>query len=336
MLAARAGHGRVCDGHGDLLASDVFLLDDGPRVLDCIEFDPRLRHVDVIADVAFLAMDLERLGASAAAATFLRLYEESAGDVFPPTLLHHYCAERAVVRAEVGCIRAAQAGGDGAGGGGGAGAVRDLLDLALGHLEEGRVVLAVVSGQPGTGKSSVAAAVGDRLRWPVLRSDEVRVELTGGAGRAPRAPFATAAYTPEMHARTYGTLLERAAVALGLGQPVVLDATFSDPRWRRAVEDMARATVSDLVVMECRADLDTTVPRLRARAMLGEDVSGADETVALAMAGGARPWSGAVPLDTTGASPTRAVEEALAVLRPPDRTARRRGVPEPAGRPGGA
>jgi len=61
----------VRDGHGDLLAEDIFLLDDGLRVLDCIEFNDRLRHGDVLADVAFLAMDLERLGEPALAARFL-------------------------------------------------------------------------------------------------------------------------------------------------------------------------------------------------------------------------------------------------------------------------
>ncbi len=39
------------------------LLPDGPRVLDCLEFDDRLRYVDGLDDAAFLAMDLERLGA---------------------------------------------------------------------------------------------------------------------------------------------------------------------------------------------------------------------------------------------------------------------------------
>jgi aminoglycoside phosphotransferase family enzyme len=58
----------VRDGHGDLLADDIFLLDDGARILDCLEFDPRLRYGDVLADVAFLAMDLERLGAGVPAA----------------------------------------------------------------------------------------------------------------------------------------------------------------------------------------------------------------------------------------------------------------------------
>ena len=62
LLADRIARGRIVDGHGDLLADDIFCLDDGPRILDCLEFDDRLRWGDVLLDVGFLAMDLERLG----------------------------------------------------------------------------------------------------------------------------------------------------------------------------------------------------------------------------------------------------------------------------------
>jgi len=313
LLDDRAAHGRVCDGHGDLLAGDVFLLDDGPRLLDCIEFDPHLRHTDVIADVAFLAMDLERLGAPAAAATFVHLYQEASGDVFPPTLVHHHCAERAVVRAEVACL----AGASGARGldDAHAGAAEALLELAIGHLEEARVVLAVVCGPPGTGKSTVARAVGERRRWPVLRSDEIRRELVDGEA-VPGAAVGSDAYAPGTTECTYRTMLARAEVALGLGQPVVLDATFTDPRWRGAAEELARRTSSDLVVMECRAGLGTVVDRVRARRVEGLDLSEADEAVARSLAGATGPWTGAVVLDTDGRPVARSVDAALAALRP--------------------
>jgi uncharacterized protein len=39
LFEARIRAGRVVDGHGDLLAEDIFCLDDGPRILDCLEFD---------------------------------------------------------------------------------------------------------------------------------------------------------------------------------------------------------------------------------------------------------------------------------------------------------
>ncbi|MGV9975708.1 hypothetical protein [Nocardia beijingensis] len=57
-LTERIAHGRIVDGHGDLLAEDIFVLPDGFRILDCLDFDDELRYVDGLDDAAFLAMDL--------------------------------------------------------------------------------------------------------------------------------------------------------------------------------------------------------------------------------------------------------------------------------------
>ena len=108
LLHERIHRGLVRDGHGDLLADDIFCLPDGPRVLDCLDFDPGLRHGDVLGDVAMLAMDLERLGATEAAAQLLHEYEEFSAEHHPPSLTHLYIAYRAQVRAKVALIRAAQ------------------------------------------------------------------------------------------------------------------------------------------------------------------------------------------------------------------------------------
>jgi len=185
----RIALGAVRDGHGDLQAEDIFCLDDGPRILDCIEFNDRLRHGDVLADVAFLAMDLERLGAPDAAARFLARYREFAGETYPPSLADHYIAARAHVRCKVACFRHAQ--GDAAA----AGASRALLDLAARHLEAARVRLVLVGGLPGTGKSTLAAALADATGWSVLRSDEVRKDLAGLGHTTRRPPPPTRAST---------------------------------------------------------------------------------------------------------------------------------------------
>ena len=108
LFERRIGEGRAIDGHGDLLADDIFLLDDAPRVLDCIEFDDSLRFGDALADVAFLAMDLERLGRPDLAERFLAAYREHADDTWPASLAHHHVAYRAHVRAKVGAIRVGQ------------------------------------------------------------------------------------------------------------------------------------------------------------------------------------------------------------------------------------
>ena len=294
LLGRRIAEGRICDGHGDLLADDVFLLGDGPRVLDCIDFDPALRHVDVVADVAFLAMDLERLGAPQLAETFLSAYEGAAGERFPESLVHHYLAQRAAVRAEVACLRAAQPGGAGE-------EAAAQLELAASHLRQGRVILAVVCGLPGAGKSTLARALGERLGWPVLRSDEVRRALVAPRWRGPLTEAALpGAYDAAVTARTYGTMLERARAFAGEGRSVLVDATFGADDERRAAECAATSAAAELVVLHCRAPRRVREDRMAARSRAGEDVSGADAGVACAMAaaGADAPWQGEFQLDT--------------------------------------
>jgi hypothetical protein len=108
LFEERIGGGYIVDGHGDLPADDIFWLDDGVRILDCLEFDDRLRWVDALDDAAFLAMDLERIGSPRLAEKFTRWYGEYSADPAPAALSHHYLAYRALVRAKVALLRAAQ------------------------------------------------------------------------------------------------------------------------------------------------------------------------------------------------------------------------------------
>ena len=177
LLEARVADGYIRDGHGDLLADDIFCLPDGPRIIDCIEFDDDLRYGDVLADVAFLAMDLEHLGAPRLAGQLMTSYREFTNTNHPDTLAHYYIAFRALIRAKVACVRARQ------GERGRRAVAGALLALAHGHLRRARIRLVLVGGPPGAGKSTVAAGLGERLGWVVLRSDEVRKDVAA-VGRA--------------------------------------------------------------------------------------------------------------------------------------------------------
>ncbi len=59
MFEKRAKDGRVRDCHGDLRCDHIYFTDAGIRIIDCIEFNEFLRHIDVICDLAFLLMDLD-------------------------------------------------------------------------------------------------------------------------------------------------------------------------------------------------------------------------------------------------------------------------------------
>ncbi|WP_084965947.1 AAA family ATPase [Thermoactinospora rubra] len=310
LFDSRIAEGRVVDGHGDLLAEDIFCLDDGPRILDCLEFDERLRFLDGLDDAAFLAMDLERLGAPRLAELFLRWYVEFSGDPAPPTLWHHYLAYRAFVRAKVACLRhwqgEAEAGWE----------ARQLAGLTLRHLRAGAVTLVMVGGSPGTGKTTLAGAVADRLGHTLLSSDRIRKELAGLDPLQPAAaPYQEGIYSPEHTERTYAELLARAETLLGLGEPVVLDASWTGERHRAMAADVAGRTHSDLVALRC-----TVMPQIAAERLAGRrpGASDADAAIAEVVRSAASPWPDAVEIDT-GAPLEQALDRALAAVHPPER-----------------
>ena len=300
LLESRIAAGRVVDGHGDVLADDVYCLDDGPRILDCIEFSDRLRWIDAADDAAFLAMDLESLGSRDRAQAFLGSYRRQSGDDAPPSLVHHYLAYRALVRCKVACVRAGQGGEDSQPAR--QRAVR-LLALCHQHLEAAQVPLVVVGGLPGTGKTTLASAIGERLGWPVLHSDEIRKQQAGLLPTEPvSAGFREGLYGPEKTAATYRELMRRASDHLSGGQPVIVDASWTDPAWRDAAGQTAAAAGSDLVALWCRAPADVTAARITARLAAGGDASDATTEIAEAMAASSPPWPEALVMNTTTAT----------------------------------
>jgi uncharacterized protein len=313
LFLRRLRDGRVVDGHGDLLADDIFCLDDGPRVLDCLDFDDRLRWLDGLDDAAFLAMDLERLGAPGLAARFTSWYAEFTGDPAPPSLHHHYVAYRAFVRAKVAALLAVQ------GGHCGAADATSLAAIALGHLRAGAVTMVLIGGLPGTGKTTLAGAVAGQLGFTVLSSDRLRKEL---AGLPPATPAAAAweagIYAPSWTGRTYAELLRRASRLLAAGESVVADASWRDPRQRAAAAAAAEAACADLVQVQCTAPATVTGARTSART---GGCSDADAGIAARMASSFAPWPQAVSIDTGGAWPLAAgpagpVQIAIDAIRP--------------------
>jgi len=285
LLDERVASGQVVDGHGDLIADDVFCLPDHPRVLDCLEFDARLRWVDVLDDAAFLAMDLEHLGRQDLADRFLDWYREFSASPSPASLRHHYVAYRAFVRAKVSCIRALQgeptANDD----------AKSYADLALRHLERAEVRLVLVGGAPGMGKTTVGRALADRLGYVLLRSDLVRMEV--------QLPGSRDRYSDAARNATYRELLARARAALEHGESVIIDATWGDAEQRAAAARVAATSASRLVAVECRAPVDLAAKRAEQRLEAGTDASEAGAHVAGLLASSRDLWPEATGVDTS-------------------------------------
>ena len=293
LFLTRCESGCARDGHGDLLADDIFCLADGPRVLDCLEFDDRLRYGDVLGDVAFLAMDLERLSGPQIARAFLDAYAEHSGMTWPSSLEHFYIAQRSLVRAKVACLRLAQ-GDDSA-----RLEARTLVALALRHLRDGRCRLVLIGGAPGTGKSTVAAGVADLMQLTLAQSDVVRHGIYGPSRNTDG--YRSGRYDAPHKAAVYDEMLRRAAIALGHGESVVLDATWLDPQARELAAAVARSTSSHLVEMRCITPPDVARERVAARSAQTV-MSDVTPELAERIAAEAPSWTTAQELDTSGSS----------------------------------
>ena len=284
LLEARVRAGVACDGHGDLIADDIFCLPDGPRVLDCLEFDDRLRWVDALDDAAFLAMDLERLGRPDLGSWFLDRYAEFSGAERSVSLEHHYVAYRAVVRSKVACLRHAQ------GITGQDEQARQLADLALRRLRLAEPRLVIVGGRPGTGKSTVAGRLADELGGVLVQSDRLRKELAGiDPDRSAETGWQQGIYGAVSTGHTYREMLRRAELLLGRGETVVLDASWRVAAHREMARVVAAGTSSRMVELMCQASDEVADARIRTRAG-GPHLSDATPEIAAAMAREFDPW----------------------------------------------
>jgi aminoglycoside phosphotransferase family enzyme/predicted kinase len=275
-LEARAAAGLVRDGHGDLRAEHV-LPGDHVDVVDCVEFDHRLRALDVGADLAFLLMDLELRDGHRAGGAVLRGYRAAGGDPGDDALIALFAVMRAWVRAKIALLR------------GDRDEAERLLTLAdrLRWHARGPLVLCI-AGIAASGKSTLAGAVAGIAGVPVLSSDVMRKR---SAGLEPTARAPASLYDPCVSEETYLSLGRAAAETVGGHGVVLVDATFRRATERAAFAEAFSGPREAVRFVMCTAPDDVLDARTIAREADPERVSDAGAEVARAQR---REWE---PLD---------------------------------------
>ncbi|RTL87740.1 MAG: aminoglycoside phosphotransferase [Hyphomicrobiales bacterium] len=231
LIDARRRAGLVRPCHGDLNLRNICLFEGEPTPFDCIEFSDDISTIDVLYDIAFLLMDLCRMGLPALANVAFNRYldarREEEDDGLP--LLPFFMSLRATIRAHV---EAAQGHGETA-------RAFFLSSRALLRPSAGAVV--AIGGFSGSGKSSVAAALAPTLNPApgarIFNSDRIRKRLFD-ASPATRLP--ASAYESAVSAKVYADMFASAARVAAAGWPVVVDAVFDRPQDRAAIEAAAR------------------------------------------------------------------------------------------------
>jgi aminoglycoside phosphotransferase family enzyme/predicted kinase len=275
-MRRREREGRVRDGHGDLHASHVWL-HHRIQFIDCLEFSDDYRYGDVALDLAFLAMDFDHVMRADLGAELVDAYVEFSKDAEMGGLLPFFKCYRAYVQAKVVSLQLENSDLDAAGRAAFEDEARSYYGLAHAYAMEflpERWLFAVM-GLSGTGKSTLAKALGDHWGLPIVSSDVERKRIAGMAlNDHSLAVDDEGLYSHEMSERTYAALFERGVEALRRGS-VILDATFSDPRGWRVVAGVAHKAGAQAWLIECTATDEVVRRRLDARAEAGGDASDA-------------------------------------------------------------
>lgn len=275
-LVQRRADGFVREGHGDLHLGNIVLIGGRPVLFDALEFNPALRHIDVVADLAFLFMDLRRHALSPWAWRLVNAWTEHTGDYAGLALLPFFAVYRAMVRAKVARLRAAQHDAEAM-----AAFEHDLaLAEQLAAPRTGPPRLLVTCGVSGSGKSTLALNLVEALGAIRIRSDIERKRLLGVAPWERPTPAQVAAwYGHDVTQQTYARLHALAADLLHAGLDVIVDAACLRRAERDGFRQLAGRLGAACTLLACDAPLPTLRARVRHRQLEDRDASDADLSV---------------------------------------------------------
>ena len=278
LMAERKRDGYIRECHGDLHLGNLAWVDDQLLVFDCLEFNPELRWIDILSEIAFCTMDLMQRGHTDWAWLFLNAWLEKTGDYDGLALLRYYAVYRALVRAKVAVLRAGQTTGlvhDTA-----LADARTILELATTLTRPLPLRLDITHGLSGSGKTTVTQIMMQTPGAIRLRSDVERKRLAGlDALARSGSGIGQALYAADATRRTYSHLSRLAGAVLDAGWPVIVDATFT-ARWQRdQLREVAQSRDVAFHILDFQVPVATLRERIIRRASEGSDASEADLNV---------------------------------------------------------
>lgn len=267
-FAQRQAEGKIRECHGDLHLNNVCRYQDQIQVFDCIEFNQEFRRTDVMYDAAFMVMDLEFQGRPDLANAFLNAYLEQTGDYWGAALLPLYLSMRAYIRAKVGSLMLDDPGIPETQKQQAQERAAAYYHLAWEYTQRSPGKIFLMSGLSGSGKTTVARQIAQKINAVHIRSDAVRKQLAGipldQRGDQDGA-YGSGIYSPEMTQKTYDRLLELGIFLAQQGLPVIMDAKYDRQDLRQDAIAQAQANQVPIQILHCTAPMDVLQARLQAR-----------------------------------------------------------------------
>ena len=274
----RLERGFVRECHGDLHLANIARIDGKLVVFDGIEFNDELRWIDTMSEVAFAAMDLDHRGRADLSHRFLNAYLERTGDYAGVEVLSFYLVYRALVRGKVALLRAAQEAGTAATESRGEAA--HYLALATKYAASPQPAVIVTCGLSGSGKTTIAEALLERIGAVRVRSDVERKRMRGMSALSRSSHEVDGGlYAPEETRATYERLRDLARATVQAGRTVIVDATFLRREQRQAFRALAAELRVPFGILAVEAPEATLRERIRQRRATDSDASDADLAV---------------------------------------------------------
>jgi aminoglycoside phosphotransferase family enzyme/predicted kinase len=276
----RKRQGWIRECHGDLHLGNLVLYRGRPTLFDCMEFNPDLRWIDVISDVAFLVMDLFDRRAAPLAWRVLNEWLQQTGDYYGLHVLKYYMTYRALVRAKVAALRLQQPDLPPNNEQHQQELLRSYAELASMLTRSSRPAILLMHGVSGSGKSFIGRQLVASLGAVQIRSDVERKRLFAVWPSAVNLSVPSSElYGPQATQQTYQRLQSLARDIVGAGYSVIVDATFLRQSDRLAFAAMASQLAVPMVVVTCSAPETVLRARVLQRQSIGHDPSDADVAV---------------------------------------------------------
>jgi uncharacterized protein len=274
VFRKRKQQGYIRECHGDLHLGNIILLNEKVIPFDCLEFNEKLRWIDVLSEIAFLVMDLDDHQRSDLGRRLLNNYLEQTGDYSSLAVLQYYKLYRAMVRAKVNALRLGQAD-----------ITQQQIDTVLKeckayinlgneYIKDHKPVLIIMHGFSGSGKTTISQFILEALPVIRIRSDVERKRLHGHKPTdSTESGINSGIYDQKSSEQTYDHLQRLCEHIILAGMSVIVDAAFLRAEQRQQFSKLASLLDIPFRIIDCHAERSILEQRITDRQIHGSDAS---------------------------------------------------------------